>query len=156
MAEDEEKDDAFKEALAQWDRRLADAGEDLDAAAPSPQVWDRISARVDQLEASRDTLTISAGQGVWEFVSPGVCRKLLHVEADAGWQAVLLRLDPGARAPRHDHPILEECLVLEGEFEVGGETVRKGDLHLGFAGRPHAEIVSPTGALLYIRSAFDR
>lgn len=153
MAKDQDEDNALNEAIAQWDRRMADAGDDLDAAAPSPQVWDRISARVEQLEASRDTLTIPAGQGVWELSSPGVYRKRLHVEAAGGWQAMLVKVEPGARVPTHAHPILEECLVLEGEFELAGETVRKGDLHLAFAGRDHAEIVSHTGALLYIRAA---
>jgi anti-sigma factor ChrR (cupin superfamily) len=121
--------------------------------APSSAVWDKITARIDQLEAARDTLTVRAHEGVWDISSPGVSRKLLHVDADAGWQAFLVRIDPGARVPSHGHAILEECLVLEGEFEVGAETVRKGDLHLTFAGHDHLEIVSPTGALLYIRAA---
>jgi quercetin dioxygenase-like cupin family protein len=153
MAKEQDEEDAFEEAIAQWDRRLAEAGDDLDAAAPSPQVWDRISARVDHLEAARDTLTVPADQGVWEFSSPGVYRKLLHVDAAAGWQAFLVKIEPGASVPPHDHPILEECLVLEGEFELAGEIVRKGDLHLGFAGRDHGAIASPSGALLYIRAA---
>jgi quercetin dioxygenase-like cupin family protein len=120
---------------------------------PSSAVWDKITARIDQLEATRDTLTVRADEGVWEASSPGVSRKLLHVDASAGWQAFLVRVEPGARVPPHAHAILEECLVLEGEFEVGAETVRKGDLHLAFAGHDHREIVSPTGALLYIRAA---
>jgi quercetin dioxygenase-like cupin family protein len=155
MAKQQDEDDTFNEAVAQWDRRLAEVGEDLDAAAPSPQVWDRISARVDHLETARDTLTIPGDQGVWEASSPGVYRKLLHVDAKAGWRAFLVKVDPGASVPEHPHPALEECLVLEGEFQLGDETVRKGDLHLGFAGRPHAEIVSRTGALLYIRTALN-
>ena len=156
MAKEQDAGQAFEEAVARWDRRLAEAGDHLDAVAPSPRVWERISARVDQLEASRETLTVTSSQGVWEVSSPGVYRKVLHVDAEAGWQAFLLRVEPGARVPPHDHSILEECLVLEGEFQLGEETVRKGDLHLGFAGRRHAEITSPAGALLYIRSALDR
>ncbi|HLY81080.1 MAG TPA: cupin domain-containing protein [Caulobacteraceae bacterium] len=118
---------------------------------PSSAVWDKITARIDQLEQARDTLTIRAHEGVWATSSPGVSRKLLHVDAE--WQAFLVKIDPGAKVPPHGHAILEECLVLEGEFEVGAETVRKGDLHLAFAGHDHLEIVSPTGALLYIRAA---
>jgi anti-sigma factor ChrR (cupin superfamily) len=118
---------------------------------PSSAVWDKITARIDQLETARDTLTVRAHEGAWATSSPGVSRKLLHVDAE--WQAFLVRIDPGARVPPHGHAILEECLVLEGEFEVGAETVRKGDLHLAFAGHDHLEIVSPTGALLYIRAA---
>ncbi len=145
--------DDIDEAIALWDRRLAEAAPALDAVAPSASVWDRISARVDALEAERDTLTIAADQGVWEPVSPGVRRKLLHVDAAGGWQALLLRVDPGGRVAAHAHAGLEECLVLEGGFEVDGQVVGKGDLHLAFAGRDHRELVSAGGALLYIRTA---
>jgi anti-sigma factor ChrR (cupin superfamily) len=152
-AKADERGDTFEVAAAEWDKRLAEAGAELDAAAPSPTVWERISARVDHLEASRGTLTISSDDGVWEYFSPGVHRKLLHVDADAGWQAFLMKVEPGAGVPPHSHPRLEECLVLEGEFEVDGAVVRKGDLHLGFAGHNHAALTSPAGALLYIRGA---
>jgi quercetin dioxygenase-like cupin family protein len=152
MANDK-TESAFQTAVALWDRRLAEAGDALDAAEPSPNVWDRISARIDAMIAARDTLTIPADQGVWEAFAPGVTRKLLHVDAEGGWQSMLLRIDPGADVPPHAHPILEECLVLEGAFELDGETVRKGDLHLAFAGHDHGVIASASGALLYIRAA---
>jgi quercetin dioxygenase-like cupin family protein len=152
MANDD-TESAFKTAAALWDKRLAEAGDALDAAEPSPNVWDRISARIDAIVAARDTLTIPADHGHWETFAPGVRRKLLHVDAEGGWQSLLLRIDPGASVPAHAHPILEECLVLEGAFELDGETVGKGDLHLAFAGHDHGEIASATGALLYIRTA---
>ena len=152
LAMTQEPDD-INDAIARWDRRLAEAGDALDAFAPPPEVWDRISARVDALEAGRATLTVAAEGGAWEVVSPGVRRKLLHVDAARGWQAFLLRIDPCGRVPPHSHAGLEECLVLEGSFEVEGQIVRKGDFHLAFAGRDHGELVSAGGALLYIRSA---
>jgi anti-sigma factor ChrR (cupin superfamily) len=154
MAQDDEADAAFEARIAQWDRRLAEAGPELDAE-PSPRVWDRVGARIDAIEAARETRTVPAGQGVWELTSPGVRRKLLHVDAEAGWQALLVRVDPGAVVPPHAHPMLEECFVLEGEFEFAGETVRKGDLHLAYPGRDHGPISSRAGALLYIRAALD-
>lgn len=150
-----ERDDTFEALAAEWDRRLAGAGPELEAAAPSSAVWDRIAARVDQIEAARATLTVSSQAGVWEQTSPGVQKKLLHVDAKAGWQAFLLRIAPGAGVPPHSHRILEECLVLEGGFEIDGERVSKGDLHLGFAGHDHAALVSAGGALLYIRAAIE-
>jgi quercetin dioxygenase-like cupin family protein len=145
--------DDIDELIARWDRRLAQAAGALDAIAPPPEVWERISARVDALELGRATLTVAADRGVWEVISPGVRRKLLHVDAAAGWRAFLLRIDAGGRVPPHSHAGLEECLVLEGGFEVDEQSVRKGDLHLAFAGRDHSELVSPSGALLYIRIA---
>lgn len=153
---DDEDDEAFRRLIADWDQRLETADETLDAAAPSDAVWDRISARVDQLQARRDTVTVASDTGVWEAASPGVWRKRLHIDAGAGWQAQLVRIDPGATLPAHDHPILEECLVLEGAFELAGETIRKGDFHLAFPGREHRVITSRGGALLYIRAAAER
>ncbi|HEY3800663.1 MAG TPA: cupin domain-containing protein [Caulobacteraceae bacterium] len=149
----DQDDDAFAALIAQWDKRLADAGAALDAEAPPPALWERISARIDDLEAAHGTRTVGAGSGVWEPTSPGVQRKRLHIDANAGWQAFLVRIDPGATVPAHAHPILEECLVLEGAFELDGQTIRKGDFHLAFAGHGHSDIHSPGGALLYIRAS---
>ncbi len=148
-------DPAFEALAALWDRRLAEAGDELDAAAPSPQVWERICARVDHLQASQATLTVPSNEGVWEYFSPGVQKKLLHVDADAGWQAYLMKVEPGAGVGPHSHSQIEECLVLEGGFEIEGAAVRKGDLHLGFGGHDHGALVSPGGALLYIRGQID-
>jgi quercetin dioxygenase-like cupin family protein len=156
MDKDDDQAAEFAQAVAQWDRRLAEAGDSLDAEAPSPAVWDRISARVDQMEADRHTLTVPADHGVWAYSSPGVYHKLLHVDAAAGWRALLVKVDPGAQVPAHAHGILEECLVLEGDFEIDGETVRKGDLHLAYAGFDHSVLSSRNGALLYVRGAIER
>lgn len=145
--------DAEWERLAEdADRRLAEAG-DLEAVAPSPAVWAKIAARVDHLESARPTLTIRGQDGAWEPVSEGVSRKLIHIDADAGWQSFLLRLDPGARVAEHGHTMLEECVVMDGSFEIEGEFVSKGDVHLAFAGHEHRSLYSREGALLYIRAA---
>ncbi|QUD89824.1 cupin domain-containing protein [Phenylobacterium montanum] len=148
-------DPAFEALAALWDRRLAEAGDALDAHEPSPKVWELISARIDHLQASQPTLTVPSSEGVWEYFAPGVLKKVLHVDADAGWQAYLVKIEPGGGVAPHSHSRLEECFVLEGEFQIGGATVRKGDLHLGFAGHDHGALVSPAGALLYIRGQID-
>lgn len=147
------RDAAWEKLAAEIDRRLAAAGDSLEAAAPSAAVWDRIAARVDHLESERPTLTVRSQDGVWEPVGDGVFRKLLHVDADGGWQSFMLRLEPGATVAEHGHTMLEECVVLEGAFDIAGETVRQGDVHLAFAGHDHRTLHSPEGALLYIRAA---
>jgi anti-sigma factor ChrR (cupin superfamily) len=150
-----DRPDRFDALAAAWDRRLAAAGPELEREAPPASVWDRISSRIDELEGVRDTLTVRSDAGVWQAVSPGVHRKLLHVDAAAGWRSFLLKVDPGFGVAPHAHPMLEECLVLEGSFEVDGEVVGKGDLHLGMAGHPHAALFSRQGALLYIRAGLQ-
>jgi anti-sigma factor ChrR (cupin superfamily) len=152
MTHEPDTDPAFIAALVPWDGRLGEAALPSGLAAEPPNLWDRISARIDAVVSARGALTVPSDEGAWELTSPGVRRKLLHVELEDGWQSVMVRLDAGAEIPARDHPILEECLVLEGEVETGGKAVRKGDLHLAFAGHDHGPITTSTGALLYIRA----
>ena len=152
LRNDAPRDAEWERLAAEADRRLAEAG-DLDAVEPSPAVWARIAARVDDLDAARPTLTIRSHDGAWEPVSDGVSRKLVYVDAEGGWQSFLLRLDPGARVAEHGHTLLEECVVLDGSFEIEGEFVSKGDVHLAFAGHDHRALYSREGAMLYIRAA---
>jgi len=47
----------------------------------------------------------------------GVWRKpLAREEAERGHATSIVRYDPGASFPRHEHPLGEEILVLDGIF----------------------------------------
>lgn len=49
--------------------------------------------------------------------SPGVWRKpLAREEAERGHTTSIVRFDPGSHFSRHEHPLGEEILVLEGTF----------------------------------------
>ncbi len=49
--------------------------------------------------------------------SPGVWRKpLAREEAECGHTTSIVRFDPGSHFSRHEHPLGEEILVLEGTF----------------------------------------
>jgi len=97
-------------------------------------------------------VTIRGHAEGWLEVIPKVHIKLLNDEAGA--QSYLIRLEPGARAPAHDHPAFEECVVLQGEVTyVGGSTLRAGDYQLAKAGARHTELVSEQGAVVFIRYA---
>jgi anti-sigma factor ChrR (cupin superfamily) len=57
----------------------------------------------------------------------GVWRKpLAREEAERGHATSLVRYDPGASFPSHNHPLGEEILVLEGTFSDA-----TGDFHVG-------------------------
>jgi len=63
-------------------------------------------------------VVIDTNQVHWE-PSPrsGVWRKpLAREEAERGHATSIVRYDPGASFPTHDHPLGEEILVLEGTF----------------------------------------
>jgi quercetin dioxygenase-like cupin family protein len=65
---------------------------------------------------------------------------------------------PGTSLRGHDHDDhgdVEECLVLEGELNVGEDVMRAGDYQRALPGSEHAEQHSRTGALLYFSGTLD-
>ena len=125
-----------------------------EATAPVDPPSDRAAAlRARVLAATAPGfVTIPASEDGWVQVMPKVRAKLLYTDGTA--QSYLVRLEPGARAPAHDHPAGEECVVLEGEVRyVGGSTLRAGDYEVAHKGAHHAELVSDTGALVFLRYA---
>ena len=97
-----------------------------------------------------DFVTIHASPAGWVELLPKVHAKLLYTEGTA--QSYLVRLEPGARAPAHGHPDAEECIVLEGAVQyVGGALLRAGDFQAAPKGAQHTELVSESGALVYLR-----
>jgi hypothetical protein len=108
--------------------------------------------RVLQRARAPRMITISADDAGWSEVMPKVHAKLVYTDGTA--QSYLVRLEPGARTPAHDHPDVEECIVLEGEIRyLGGSTLRAGDYECARRGAHHSELVSETGALLFLRYA---
>jgi anti-sigma factor ChrR (cupin superfamily) len=97
-------------------------------------------------------LTHQPGDDGWQPLDTGVQLKVLH-EADDGALSYLLRLAPGAALPPHRHPVDEECVVLEGEVQIGALRVAAGGYHLGRKGVLHDALRSDHGALLFLRGA---
>jgi quercetin dioxygenase-like cupin family protein len=58
---------------------------------------------------------------------PGVSRKVLRSDAESGESAALVRMEPGASVPAHDHPAGEEVFVLEGDVRIGRHHMKTGD-----------------------------
>lgn len=114
----------------------------------------RLFARVDAALGSpaadeRGLITIRADAGDWQPFVPKVSMKVLMRQGDT--LTYLLRLEPGAVVPPHDHPQTEECVVLSGEARIGDLVIRAGDYHAAPAGRPHGMVTSDEGALLFLR-----
>lgn len=143
---------AFQSLVLTWEERLAVNLTSQEQPAPT-HIWDRIEAEIDTVEKIPGSKTVRDADGAWERLSDGVTIKHLFIDSRAGWRSFLLKLEPGARRPAHEHyDHAEECLILEGETEIGGVHFKAGDYHLAPVGVPHGELVSKTGALLYIRS----
>lgn len=124
----------------------------IEPVLPEPAAVQALRARVlARVRAAPAMITIRAGDGRWQPFLPKIEIKVLR-EAD-GYLNYLMRLDAGARVPAHNHPMDEECLVLEGEINIGDLVVRAGDYHVAPKGVHHGELESRTGALLFLRSA---
>lgn len=108
----------------------------------------RILARV---RAAAQLTTIHAHEGDWKPFLPKVSIKVLRKTGDT--QTYLLKLAAGAVLLPHEHPMDEECMVLDGEVRIGDIFARAGDYHLAPQGRAHDPIVSESGALLFLRGA---
>jgi quercetin dioxygenase-like cupin family protein len=140
------------------DETFAALAETLVPIAPSPERSRAIYARtLERIRAATGPaamppITIRASGDGWVELLPKIHAKLLATDGTA--QSYLVRLEPGARAPAHDHPDSEECIVLEGSIEyVGGARLNAGDYQAMRKGAHHTELVSETGALVFLRYA---
>jgi len=106
----------------------------------------------ERAEELAGTVTVRAADGQWERLARGIERKVLHSSPD-GRITYLVRGQPGARLPGHDHSDDEEIFVLEGELTIGTVTLRAGDFHRARRGFPHPTATSATGCLLLVREA---
>jgi quercetin dioxygenase-like cupin family protein len=90
--------------------------------------------------------------GGWVAVDDKVSIKVLRRDEPNNSQTVLIRMLPGGVIVAHRHNDEEECLVIEGEIEIGSHLVLAGDMHIASPGAQHAPITTRTGALLMVRS----
>ncbi|REK12729.1 MAG: transcription negative regulator ChrR [Planctomycetota bacterium] len=70
-----------------------------------PLVFDTLLDQVEQLSETDD----------WEPFRPGVTAHWLYKEPNGGPAAVLLRYEPGARVPLHEHVGYEHIYILQGD-----------------------------------------
>ena len=104
----------------------------------------------DKAVHRRGIVTVPASDAGWVEALPKIHIKQVYTDGTA--ESYLVRLEPGARAPAHDHPGDEECVVLEGSVRyIGGSTLKAGDFEAVYAGARHNELVSDTGALVFLR-----
>lgn len=126
--------------------------ERLPQAAPSQSMKSALMDRIAFEENRRQQPSfqpgfIMASDNSWTDLLPGVRRKFLSRNPQAGYVTFLLKMEPGASLPPHHHSGAEDCYVLEGELEVYGRRIGPGDFHHMPAGSDHQPIVSTTGGL---------
>jgi anti-sigma factor ChrR (cupin superfamily) len=150
--------EAADPAVARWEVRLGVLAAAVPPMTPPQAVFDRALAQVRGARSAPSTsgggtLTVRAEEGSWRFMAPGVTVKTLWRDRRSGRWSALLRVEPGAIYPPHDHDEDEECLVLEGELRFGDLLLKAGDFHLARKGHRHPGATSAGGCLLYLSGA---
>jgi len=84
----------------------------------------------------------------WETTKfPGVTCKTLMIDKENGLVTVLLKMEPGAKLPDHEHVLVEQTYVLEGRLVDGEGTCGPGEFVWRPAGSRH-EAGTPEGGLM--------
>ncbi len=133
---------------------VARIGDELESEPLDAATHERVKRRLLRRIAADTTerhLTHQPGPQDWQPFGDGVQIKVLH-EAD-GVMSYLLRLQAGASLPAHRHPVDEECVVLEGEVQIGSLRLGAGGFHLGRRNVLHDRLRSDGGAVIYLRGA---
>ena len=104
--------------------------------------------------APEGTKTLRAADAGWTECAPFIQMKVLRVDASAGMQTVLLRMQQGGVLPAHRHERDEEFIVLEGECHIGGHRLAAGDVHLAAAGSWHDAVTTQTGVVVLLRGEY--
>jgi anti-sigma factor ChrR (cupin superfamily) len=77
----------------------------------------------------------------------GVETKTLVADAESGLLTVLTKMAPGARLPDHEHVLIEQTYVLQGELHCSEGACKAGDFVWRPAGSRHEAWAGPEGCL---------
>lgn len=145
-------DPSLRELVNIWEDRLGALEHGVTPIDPPAGLWNKIEAALDNAPAKPAFgITMRENEGQWEVLLEGVEKKLLFTDRAARTESYLLRVAPRTRFPGHRHEMVEECLVLEGEFVMGGLKLKAGDFHLALPGSEHPDAWTEGGVLVYIR-----
>jgi len=89
-------------------------------------------------------------EGRWNQVGQGAFVKILFVDQHRGAVTSLIKLEPGARLPRHRHLGIEESIIIEGDCRVNGEVLMPGDYRRAMAGTKDSEVTTERGTLFLL------
>lgn len=128
----------------------------LPAEAVSAEQARRIRGKIDEaLDYSEASTTRRLEDEGWIRRSADCEIKILNYDQATGLHSFLMRLQPDAIVDPHAHHLTEECVILSGEIEVDGLTLKPGDYQMFNAGTEHSRIVSRTGALMFVRAELE-
>ena len=123
-------------------------------ATPPPglrqKVLDRVLTHAASAETTEHRKVVRGKDQPWvKLPVPGVEMRPL-----IGEKTFMVRMQPGAVFPKHDHPQAEQCYVMEGSItDSDGLTLHAGDFVVMSRGIEHDPIRSANGCTLFIAYA---
>jgi quercetin dioxygenase-like cupin family protein len=99
-----------------------------------------------------DRWVVRAGEGNWHPMEPGVQIKVLYKDEARHTMTTLVKMDAGARIPRHYHDGGEECYVISGDIYDDHISMKAGDYISLMRDTMHSFVSTINGALLLIIS----
>jgi anti-sigma factor ChrR (cupin superfamily) len=150
-------DEAAREA-AQFESVANTLALNVAPVAPRASLRERVLAHVEghtdvRLDPSKGLTFVSASEGAWQEMAPGVSAKILFLDRASRRATALVRMAPGSHYAPHRHAEAEELYVLEGGCFCGGRELRAGDYHRAEAETEHHDTSSDDGCLLLVISS---
>jgi quercetin dioxygenase-like cupin family protein len=144
-------DRELADEIAFWQARLTPLLDTVEVEPPA-DLFGRIEAAIAaEAPDLPGTVTVRAGEGGWQTIARGIERKILY--RTEGRVTYLIRGQPGARLPGHEHDDDEEIYVLSGDLTMGTLTLRAGDFHLARRGVKHPTATTAEGCMLLVSAA---
>jgi anti-sigma factor ChrR (cupin superfamily) len=130
------------------------------SVTPPSGLKDRLLRRIREKAITKEKvkeregfLYVRSQEGEWKDIAEGVSLKPLFYDPIRQYATALVRMSAKTHFPNHRHTEAEECYVIEGAIEMGGQLFRKGDYIRAEAGSIHEGIYSESGCTLLILSS---
>jgi anti-sigma factor ChrR (cupin superfamily) len=117
---------------------------------PPPGARQRLLDRLKSEASTEHRKVVRGTDAPWvKMAIPGV-----EIRSLVGEKTFMVRMQPGAVFPKHDHPQAEQCYVLQGSItDSDGLTLHAGDFVIMSRGIQHDPIRSADGCTLFIAYA---
>ena len=150
------RDPALAREIETWNAQLSPLLLDAPEVEPPADLFDRIKAKIAasaKPQALAGSRTVRADEGRWEPICPGIERKTLWHDREKGRITFLIRAQPGAEFPAHQHDDDEEAYVLSGDLTFDDLVLGAGDYHLARPGVRHPVARTKGGCMLLMTAA---
>jgi quercetin dioxygenase-like cupin family protein len=127
---------------------------------PPPHLRDRLMSRVARsprtpgIAYNESGLLIARSEEIsWKTLAPGISFKPLFRDKARNSDTMLVRMDAGARLPKHRHTQVEELFLLSGDLHVEDQVMYAGDYCRANLDSVHDLSFTETGCLFLLMTS---